>query len=164
MPRTMTGFVLLILLFAANCSNPKSELPAHLGNLTLSKVVRGEEAQKILVEMHGKSLGTDDYVIGYYGAETDNNILYISKFNNPELAREDLLQMTMRMAGGTPVFSPLQFEGMSEDGTHTVFRTEGMGFSHFFYRDGSVLVWWQVQPFLADETYRDLQQFSFDRE
>jgi hypothetical protein len=68
------------------------------------------------------------------------------------------MDMSMKMATGTPVFAPLTFEE-TDDGIKM--KTKGMGFDHYFYRSNRAIIWWQVAPEYADATYRDLLNFNF---
>ena len=79
-------------------------------------------------------------------------------FENAEKARQDLMSMSVKMAGGTAVFKPLTFDAM---GSNVHFRTEGMGLTHYFYRVDNTIVWWQVRPDKAEATYKDLLNFKF---
>jgi len=156
-----TGYVMAILVFLgmAGCTNRNADLPGQLGDLTLNKVIRGGEAEKIVHDMHGKGLGAVRYLIGYYGILNSRNVLYASLYVTPEAAKADLLGMAEKMAEGTKVFSPLKILGQM--GERVCFQTEGMGLVHYFYRDDRVLLWWQVEPGLAESSYRALRQFDF---
>jgi len=140
------------------CTGTNELLPQKLGELKLTNVIRGEKATKIVQKMHGKVLGASEYIIGYYGGDQSGNILYLSLFENEEAARKDLMSMSLKMAAGTPVFSPLTFE---ETEAGLQMKTEGMGFTHYFYRRNRTVIWWQVAPDYAESTYRDLLNFDF---
>jgi len=158
--RTNAKFLwaLPVLLTLIGCAENNEILPKRLGQLNLTSVVRGEKATQIIQRMHGKVLGATEYVIGYYGGDQSGNILYLSLFENEEAARKDLMDMSMKMAAGTPVFAPLTFEE-TDDGIKM--KTKGMGFDHYFYRSNRVIVWWQVAPDYAEAAYRDLLNFNF---
>jgi len=155
-----TRFLLLLPVFITliGCAENKDVLPKKLGELNLTKVIQGKKATAIINKMHGKVLGASEYIIGYYGGDQSGNILYLSLFENEDAARKDLMDMSIKMAGGTPVFTPLTFEE-TDGGIHL--RTEGMGFVHYFYRNNRVVIWWQVTPDQAEATYRDLLNFDF---
>ena len=67
--------------------------------------------------------------------------------------------MAMKMANGSSVFSPLTHSKM---GDNVYFEIEGMGLKHYFYRIDNILIWWQVEPDKAKETYNDLLNFDFE--
>ena len=155
------GVIMLAgLLSIINCStnNDFKYLPQKLGDLSLSGVIQNKEAAAIINKMHGKPLDDCKNYIAYFGGNDSKNILYISIYENVENARANLMNMAMKMANGSAVFSPLTYSGMGND-AH--FETEGMGFKHYFYRVDAILIWWQVEPDRAQTTYKDLLKFDF---
>jgi len=155
-----TKFLWLLPVFITftGCTSNRDVLPKKLGELNLTTVIQGKKATTIIRKMHGKVLGASEYIVGYYGGDQSGNILYLSLFENEDAARKDLMTMSMKMAAGTPVFTPLTFEE-TDDGIRI--KTEGMGFVHYFYRLNRAIIWWQVEPDHAEPTYRDLLNFDF---
>lgn len=149
--------ILIVILGFTDGRGKAIDLPVKLGNLSLFKVVEKEEAHDIVNKMHGKTLGALENIIAHYG-EGERNILYISIFQDAERAKADLMNMAMKMARGTAVFTPLSFDNMGEN-VH--FRTEGMGLIHYFYRDDNILIWLQVEPEEEKPTSKDLFDFDF---
>lgn len=147
------------ILGIVGCTNRDTDLPSKLGDLKLNKVIRGQEAADIVHKMHRKRLGAVEYIIGYYGILFSKNILYTSLYENADAAKAALIGMAAKMSGGTKVFSPL--ETLGKMGDQVTFRTKGMGLVHYFYRDGRILLWWQVEPERAESTYKDLLQSKF---
>ena len=153
-----TVAVTIMALMVIQCSQPVTKLPKKLAGLNLTKELVGNQAADVMRKMHGKTLGTDNYEIGYYGPAADNNILYLSIFPNVAKAKSDYMSMSMKLAQGTAVFTPLQFDHMEKN---LRFRTTGMGKSHVFYRDSTVLVWLQMDSTLIDSGLADLEQVKF---
>ena len=151
-------WVVIAILLLAGCSTPVNGLPARLGDLNLTKVLKDREATAIIQQMHGKALGPTHNLIAYYGNARARNILYLSVYPDAQKAREDLMAMAVKMASGTAVFAPLTSSPM---GSQTHFQTQGMGLQHYFYRLDNILIWWQVDPEKAESTYRDLVRFDF---
>ena len=133
-------------------------LPKTLGDLSLFNVIQNQEATRIIDKMHGKTLDDCKNYIAHYGNDSSKNILYVSVYENSETAKTNLKNMAMKMANGSPVFSPLTYGKMGEN-VH--FETEGMGLKHYFYRTDNILLWWQVEPDKAETTYNDLLKFDF---
>ena len=156
--KTKLLWTLPVFITLIGCAGNNDILPQKLGELNLTTVIRGEKATKIIREMHGKVLGATEYIIGYYGGDQSGNILYVSLFENENDARKDLMDMSVKLVAGTPVFTPLTFR--EKDGG-VYLRTEGMGFVHYFFRRNRALIWWQVTPDYADSTYRDLLNADF---
>lgn len=139
-------------------SDSKVRMPQSVAGDQLTEVVRGAAASKIITEMHGKSLGTDHYEIGYYGPKAEKNILYLSIFPDEQTAKQDYMDMSMKMSQGTPVFTPLKVENK---GDQVRFTTTGMGKAHFMFRDKETLIWWQGDTARIDEAIADLDQFQW---
>lgn len=157
----------MVLVFAAlmvpmvlwTCySDPEAKLPQTIADDTLTEVIRGAEATKIINEMHGKSLGTDEYVIGYYGPKENKNILYLSIFPDEQAAKQDFMNMSMKMSQGTAVFTPLK---VMNKGDQVQFTTMGMGKAHFMFRDKQTLIWWQGDTTRFDQAMADLDAFQW---
>jgi len=147
----------MVIFGFMDCRGKDIDLPVKLGNLNLSKVITEDEAHDIVNKMHGKTLGALENIIAHYG-QGERNILYISIFKDAQTAKSDLMNMAMKMARGTAVFTPLSFDTMGE---RVHFRTEGMGLVHYFYRDDTILIWWQVEPENEKSTSKDLFDFDF---
>ena len=155
-------FVLLLLsgFMLIGCRNKAQTefLPTQLGGLGLTKVFEGAEAAGMIDKMHGKKLGVTENYIGYYGSKRARNVLFVSVYEIVEKAKDDLMQMAVKMEKGSRMFAPLSVEGM---GDNARFRTEGMGLVHYFYRSGNLLIWWQAEPDKADASYADLRNYDF---
>ena len=152
-----------LIIGLSGCSNKVVEneggLPGKLADMHLERVIQGDEAAQVIHKMHGKNLGASDNLIGHYGSKADKNTLYLSGYDNKEAAKTDLMNMAMKMQGGTKVFEPLTVIGKMGDSV--VFRTEGMGLTHYFYRVENRLIWWQVEPGKAESTYDELVAYDF---
>lgn len=152
--------VLLSFFILMSCSSGHDNnfLPETLGGLRCASIIRNKKAAAIINKMHGKKLDDSENFIAYYGSKDSKNILYVSVYKNPEKAKTNLKSMAMKMAEGTPVFSPLTYSKM---GGNVHFETEGMGLKHYFYRVDNILIWWQAEPDKAEATYNDLIRFDF---
>jgi hypothetical protein len=156
----ISALILAGLITFLSCSdgNKADYLPKKLSDLNLSKVIQNEKATVIINKMHGKKLDDCKNLIAYYGNNQSKNILYVSVYESSEIAKKNLKSMAMKMANGSPVFSPLK-HGKMEKNVH--FETDGMGLKHYFYRTDNILIWWQVDPNKAETTYNDLIKFNF---
>lgn len=151
---TLVFTALVVPMVLLTCSSGSEvKMPQSIAGDTLTEVIRGAEATKIINDMHGKSLGTDEYVIGYYGPKADKNILYLSIFPDEQTAKQDFMDMSMKMSQGTPVFTPLK---VMNKGDKVQFTTVGMGKAHFIFRDKQTLIWWQGDTTNIDQAIADL--------
>jgi len=160
LPKRVAALILVVAVGLVGCrggsTNNESGLPETLGGLELTRVIQGDKAARIVDEMHGKRLGAAAYAVGYYGAR---NVLYLSLYDSGEAARSDLMKMAAKMAKDSGPFTPIETIGKMDLGVR--FRTEGMGLTHYFYRTGSILLWWQVAHEKAGSTYMDLAAHDF---
>ena len=151
----LVGFITFI---GCSTGNNSKFLPPKLGDLNLNKVIQNEKASSLINKMHGKKLDDCKNFIAYYGTSQSKNILYVSVYERDEKAKTNLKSMAMKMANGSPVFSPLKHSKM---GNSVHFETDGMGLKNYFYRVDNILIWWQVEPDKAVATYNDLIKFDF---
>jgi hypothetical protein len=118
------------------------ELPEMVGALELKDTVAGVEANKFLYRMHGMVTGARNSIIGYYSLDK-KNALYLSSFENDEQAERALQKMSAKIMHTTAGFTPVTAN--RDEGT-VFYTTTGMGLNHFFYRQDTFVVWWQVEP------------------
>ena len=148
----------LLSLISCSTDNNSNYLPPKLGDLSIAKVIKDGDATAIINKMHGKKLDDCKNFIGYYGNNKQKNILYVSVYESSEKAETNIMNMVMKMAEGSSVFSPLIY---CEMGDNVHFESNGMGLKHYFYRAGNILIWWQVEPDKAETTYNDLLKYDF---
>jgi hypothetical protein len=133
------------------------QLPATLGSLELKESVVGVEAKKFLYRMHGALTGSKNCIIGYYSPDK-KNALYISAFTDDERAARALKKMLAKIEHSTAGFAPVALD--KKDDMH-LYRTRGMGLNHVFYRQGNLILWWQVKPEKFEETLTCLLKENF---
>ncbi|MFC1591840.1 hypothetical protein ACFL43_04905 [Thermodesulfobacteriota bacterium] len=129
-------------------------LPPRLDTLQLVKSDCDSRANKLLYRMHGRLTGTRSSCIGYYDGPPRRNVLYLSAFKNNRGAAEALHIMAAKMATSAAGFSPPA--AVPADSAQ-IYRTQGGGLTHFFYRSGNLVIWWQAEPRRAQPTIRALQ-------
>lgn len=125
-----------------------SLLPQSLAGLTLATSLEGAEAMTSVERLHGKGLGAglDEAWVGdYRGAGTAT--LWVSRSPAVEDAEVLLVRMTDRIAEGDSPFTgltPIETDGVS------VYRLEGMGQVHYYFRIGRDVYWLGIDPTLAE--------------
>ena len=133
------------------------QLPATLGSFELKDTVVGVEAKKYLYRMHGALTGSQNCIIGYYSPDK-KNALYISAFTDDKLATRALEKMLAKIDHSNVGFTPVTLD-KKED--LILYRTRGMGLNHFFYRQGTLILWLQVEPEKSEETLTCLLKENF---
>jgi len=154
--------ICLICIISVTCCSKNNlpatpELPRMIAGMKLERTLSGVKANKFVFRMHGRATGVRNSIIGYYD-ETERNVLYVSSFETDELAQAALQKMASKMAGATMGFEPARREE-SENGL--VYRTEGMGLSHFFFRQDSFVIWWHSAPDKAEASSGFLLSYQF---
>jgi len=160
------GTVALCILFLSiigfsSCTNTVlpalPELPEVVGSLELNDTVAGVEANKFLYRMHGMVTGSRNSIIGYYSRDK-KNALYLSSFENDKKAERALQKMSAKIMNTTAGFTPVTVN--SDKGT-VFYTTTGMGLNHFFYRQDTFVVWWQVEPDKAGDILNHAMKVHF---
>ena len=158
-PAPFILFVVTALIIS--CSNktapPIPALPEVLGDLELKETVVGVKANKFLYRMHGAITGSRHSIIGYYSPDK-KNALYISAFTDDEQTSRALEKMVAKIKHTQTGFTPVTQD--NRDGK-SVYRTQGMGLHHFFYRTDNLILWWQAEPERAEETLTCLLKENF---
>lgn len=128
-------------------------LPPELGDLRLQQHIFGDEARRIINQMHGKGVTPRDNAIGIYGDETGTATLYLSVYDEAEEAAATLDRMIEGIKTGFTPFS--DYELQTVDGQQVSYCT-GDGQAHYFFAVGPSLYWLAVDFPVAEETLRAL--------
>lgn len=112
--------------------------PNKLSQMKLASVVEGQQALAQVYQLHGVNLGlASAYIAEYshtfnpYHANDERATVWVGKADSSGTAAALLERMRSGIAkGGSPFSSP---EKLTVDGQE-IFRTEGMGDTHFFYQ------------------------------
>ena len=155
--RNFIIFALTIGILLFGCSDP-AELPTpdKIGAKERLRIMSGEQAAGIVNRMHGRSVATDANVIAEYGKGDKRDILYISRYAEPEAAEKAYKLMLEKMDGAkkSPYYHlrPLdQYQGRA-------YMTLGMGAVHYIYQSGNSLLWFQTYQSFGTELPSPLRQ------
>ena len=83
----------------------ETTIPTTLGDLRLTKEIRGNEAKAIINQMHGKGVTPTDNMIGVYTSSKGTATIYLSEYDTPAQAEETSRQMVHGIEKGTSPFS-----------------------------------------------------------
>ena len=89
-------FIVSIFLFCCS-SGIDIPTPKNIGEKKRLRVVSGQQAAQVVNRMHGRSVATDANVIAEYGNGQHKDILYISRYAEPEAAQKAFEQMIVKM-------------------------------------------------------------------
>ena len=155
-------FIFLYLIIGIISCNDKTipavpDLPEMVGELALRDAVIGVKANKFIYKMHGKLTGVQNSIIGYYSHDK-KNALYLSAFEDNNQAERALKKMSAKIMNTTVGFTPVTLDKRE---SIVLYRTKGMGLTHFFYNQDNFVIWWQVEPKKAEVTLTHLMKFHF---
>ncbi len=154
----------LLAALAAACAGEAADesttpLPAQIHGLALTESHAGEEATRILIEMHQSEVVPPENYIGHYGTEEMGAVLYVSRFAATAEADSLLLAMGQRIGPGSSGFGHHTEFTAADRVVHMVF---GHGQVHFFYVEERDLTWFAVHPQLARPALAELLKTETD--
>ena len=134
---------LVVGLILSGCTSPP-DLPApdKIGEKERLRVISGKQAAGLVNKMHRQSVATDANVIAEYGKGANKDLLYISRYADPEAAQEafDLMIEKMAVAKKSPFFHLMPIGKYQKK----AYMALGMGAVHFIYPSGRFLLWFQT--------------------
>lgn len=113
-------------------------VPQTLDNLHLMSLDDGPEALAAIDRLHGKALGLTDGYQAQYGQGPNTVTIWVARMANGDEARRLTDDMTASINEGRSPFSrpePQQY------GSLTLYRTLGMNQLHYYYANGSRIIW-----------------------
>ena len=141
--RNFKVLALTLGIILIGCSTP-AELPTpdKIGTKERLRVISGDQAARVVNRMHGRTVATTANVIAEYGQGEKKDILYISRYAEPQAAKKayDLMLEKMAAAGKSPFYHLMpmaQYQGKA-------YMTLGMGAVHYIYQSGNALLWFQT--------------------
>lgn len=146
------ALALAVLLVPQFTQRPLA-LPAEMGDLRLQQYISGDQARRIINQMHGKGVTPRDNAIGVYADEIGTATLYLSVYGEEEEAIQTMGKMIKGIKTGFTPFS--DYEEHTVDGQRVSFCT-GDGQAHYFFALGTSLYWLAVDFPIAEETLRAL--------
>jgi hypothetical protein len=149
--KAKAGILIPSLTLAMACAGGEADqaattLPDAIHGLQRVEVQAGEEAAEMIGGMHDRSVAPTNSQVAYYGPDNMRAVLYVSEFESDEAAQEQLNAMAAGIGEGTAEYghhNQFEVEGRQ---IHSVF---GEGQIHYFYTDGTDLVWVSLPPAIA---------------
>jgi hypothetical protein len=132
---------LLIVTFLISCSLNSEYLPEEFFGLQLTKKITGEEATKMVNKLHHEPVTEVENEIGHYSGDNKRALIYISHYQKPEDAKKYYDKMTKKISLGESPFTGS--ENIDISGKN-IYRTFGMGQSHYIFTYNKELFWISV--------------------
>jgi len=132
---------LLVVISLTSCSINNEYLPKEFFGMQLTKKLTGEEAAKFVNKLHQKTVTETENEIGFYDGDNKRALIYISHYQKPEEAKKYYDEMIEGISLGESPFT--RSENIEINGKK-VYRTYGMGQSHFIFTYNKELFWISV--------------------
>lgn len=133
-----TSFTLLVSIILLSCSSETNYLPSEIFNISLTRKLTGNEAEEFINKLHFQNVTDAETEIGFYEGNGRDAIIYLTYYLSKKEASENALQMTNKISVENSVFR--MGEHFDFDGRQ-IYRTFGMGQTHFVFSNNNVLVW-----------------------
>jgi hypothetical protein len=156
MKRLIYGLVVVILAVGCNQGQSGNPLPASIADMDRTNVIQGEDADKIITELHRKVVTDQQNFIGKYSDDQYSATLYITRYDNENGALEDFRRMAERInkpeIGGSMGFQHVR--PVPELGNHAYMTLQG-GRVHYYFVKDEMLYWLDVHPEIAMQVVED---------
>lgn len=145
--KNTVAFIIVIILLSA-CSNQVEYLPEELLGYKLENKLTGEEAKMFVNRLHFNDVTNLENEIGFYSDAEKELIIYITFYENQDLARQDELKMTKKISPQNSVFLAGKY---IEIGSFEVYQCYGMGQAHYVFSKDGQLFWISVDSVTGKE-------------
>lgn len=135
-------FAALMLPLQAMADDLSGLMPESVGSMVRVQLLVGDEAQKAVDKLHGKSLPAEASVVAKYAvpdAKERPAEVWVSRVSSEKEARRQTGQMVHLMYENPR--SPFKNPSRIDHAGNAIYRFEGMGQSHLIWFKGD-LVWW----------------------
>lgn len=146
-------FLISSLLACSKKSNIEYLVPERLAGMDLQQTLLNKEAEKIVNQLHGKSVSGTENIVAYYQNDEAKCELYISTFQDTSKAFDIFHKMMRGVRHDTSVFTHFTPRVIGEQG---VIMLLGLGQVHFFYAKGKEVYWLQTAEKKAEEAIKEL--------
>ncbi len=134
----LSGGALVLAAVILAKPGPVGGIPDTLAGLPLNHRVDGGEAAREIDRLHGRTIRVRAATVAHYERSGTVAMLYVSDTLLAFLADRQLRAMTEGMKKGeSPFAPPREFQQAGQE----IFWTLGQGQAHFYYRQGSKLIW-----------------------
>lgn len=126
------------------------EFPGEMAGLKLLQEARGEEAKKLIYNLHGKNLDLHQGFVLRYGNPVDTSAtatIWISRSKEDDRAAALFERMVERIRAGAGPYGHFKELTVKEKRVVSLFGNERR---HFIYRQGKDLLWIEVDYSLAE--------------
>jgi hypothetical protein len=149
------AFFTFIALIVGCKSQQEIKVPEYIADQKLTKLISGKDAIKSINKLHGLEVAPEENAIAEYG-EDPKDLLYISKYNSEEKAREAFQLMMRKMTES--VEGPFSHIMALPDYDESVYISIGMGAIHYIFQSEQYILWLQTNQEIGRELPENLIQ------
>ncbi len=139
---------LLLLISLIYCSDNPEYMPAGISGLSLTNRLTGKEAAEFLNKLHLQKVTDEQTEIGFYTSNAADAVVYLTYYSNAEEAGEYEARMTDKILNEKTPFIMGEYKNVEGK---KIFRTFGMGQTHFVFSHRNVLIWLSLNTSLAND-------------
>jgi hypothetical protein len=144
----MKQILILILIIMAGCSSQSIYLPEEIFGLSLSKKLAGKEAAEFINKLHWQGVTDSRSEIGFYRGNIGDAVIYLTYYPSPDQAAEYEELMTTKISAEDTPFIMGEYLDI---GGKRIYRTFGMGQTHFVLSHNNALIWISAGTIWADD-------------
>jgi len=137
----MKKFLTLFFIILISCSK-QNPLPDQIFGLSLRQKLVGKEALEFVNKLHFNNVTYEKNEIGFYEGSKGTAVIYITYYNDEKTANHNFELMTRKISPENSVFIKSSF---FEYNGKNIYRTFGMGQTHFVFVSGKNLYWLSVE-------------------
>lgn len=147
---------LTVLIFSAlviGCSSDPELFPNEISGIQLKRKISGDEAKQFVNKLHISSVTSEKNEIAFYESNKGNATIYVTFYSNELDANQNFTKMTKKISPQNSVFIRGSFIDLNGK---RIYRTYGMGQTHYVFVHEKLLFWISVETTLAKkliETY-----------
>ncbi len=148
--KLFTHTIVLLIFIIAACQKDTAYTPNNLYELRLKQKITGKEAEEFVNRLHHQSVTREKNEVAFYEGSKGAAIIYITYYQDEEAAIDNYQRMTKKISPENSVFihgSFLEIEGKQ------VYRTFGMGQTHFVFVVDKSLFWISAESVWAKDFF-----------
>lgn len=149
----MKKIVILIGILLLGCGGGiqnDTPLPNSIQDMTLRKIIEGEEANQVITRLHKKEVTTATNYVGEYAGSDYSSTLYLTVYPDSTQALADLQKMAERIqdpqVGGQMGFQHVRHLTSYGENVYMTLQNQR---AHFFYVIQNKLYWLETNPQVA---------------
>ena len=130
-------------------------VPETIVGMGLTELIDGKQAVEIINRMHQGNVATQANFIARYQEGASTATYYVSLYDDPRQAVEDMDEMARIMAREGHGFSHLMLRTMAET---PFYMALGQGQAHYFFARDLELIWLAVDMDIAEQALEEILQ------